>query len=77
MSAPSLPALRCRLAADYAARRKAHRARAGIAQQLKRATTRQLEIEVASARREAERAARAARAAQQPSLLADLDRLIT
>lgn len=73
MNQPSLTAQRARLSADYAAARKAHRPRIAVVQQLKRATTRQLAFEVAADLRAAERAKKAARAAAQPSLLADLD----
>ncbi|MDQ0349767.1 hypothetical protein [Ancylobacter vacuolatus] len=68
---------RQRLAADYAARRKAHASRAAVAQQLKRTTTRQLQVQLAEEARAAERAKKVARAAMQPSLLADLDLFIT
>lgn len=55
-----MAAQRAELTKDYAARRKAHAPRAAVAQQLKRATTRLLEVELAEQRRLARAAAKGA-----------------
>ncbi|WAC26392.1 hypothetical protein [Ancylobacter sp. SL191] len=69
-----IAAKRARLTKELAARRKAHAPRMAVAQQLKRATTRLLEVELAEQRRR-ERAA--AKGATPGTLAGDLFTLCT